>query len=626
MKLMRNWKLGATTFIFCAGLNCLPNVAHAQTAVATATPAVAATSSKSALDDFESVYFGDIDITDLFDDFFKTKTLLELDNAVAALPKDAKVYNKRGDHFYRKNQYDKALADYRKAASLDAANARSHTGMAGVYKAQKNFVKALSEYEKAAALEPKSIWHHIGMAELYAEQNNVAKALAEYGIAVVLDAPSTYALRMRGDYFMKLGRDAEALADYNKAVMLQPTNTSTYLDRARFFRSRNQLDKALLDYNKMVEIGPKTVFHLQQWQGELLNEMKRYQDAIGSFTKALAIEPKNAEALDGLGIAYTGTASYQLAIDSFDEAIALAPYVATYYANRGLTHVKLKAWTAAQTDLDRSIALNPKLGTPYLYRALLTLEQEKTSTLPAKARDSAILDIVQALQLDATLVDSVYDFADEYSKSFLYRGKGIALMMGVVQALPRDVNAPIKLGDLQVANYQSADAVVSYTRALQIDAKSTSALSGRAKAYFGKAKPYNDAGFALAVADWKSYLVLKPNDIDAMQQMGIGQYNALQTADGISTFRKLVKTNNGNAYAHLMLGLGSAIQGDKTAATTEVKTYISKATPDEVSQAKSNFGNAKTHYPTNEVLKTMYDLIPSKTQTTDDDEDPIYYV
>lgn len=625
MKLMRNWKLGATTFIFCAGLNCLPNVAHAQTAVATATPAVAATSSKSALDDFESVYFGDIDITDLFDDFFKTKTLLELDNAVAALPKDAKVYNKRGDHFYRENQYDKALADYRKAASLDAANARSHTGMAGVYKAQKNFVKALSEYEKAAALEPKSIWHHISMAELYAEQNNVAKALAEYGIAVVLDAPDTYGLAYRAGYFEELGRNAEALADYNKVVALEPTKTWGYSSRARFYESKKQWDKALLDYNKLVELKPKD-YDFRLGQGGMLHRLKQYDAAIGSFIKALVIDPKRSSALNALGMTYSATKSYDLAKTRFDEAIALAPNVATYYANRGLTHVKLKAWTAAQTDLDRSIALNPKLGTPYLYRALLTLEQEKTSTLPAKARDSAILDIVQALQLDATLVDSVYDFADEYSKSFLYRGKGIALMMGVVQALPRDVNAPIKLGDLQVANYQSADAVVSYTRALQIDAKSTAALSGRAKAYFGKAKPYNDAGFALAVADWKSYLVLKPNDIDAMQQMGIGQYNALQTADGISTFRKLVKTNNGNAYAHLMLGLGLAIQGDKTAATTEVKTYISKATPDEVSQAKSNFGNAKTHYPTNEVLKTMYDLIPSKTQTTDDDEDPIYYV
>ena len=199
-------------------------------------------------------------------------------------------------------------------------------------------------------------------------------------------------------------------------------------------------------------------------------------------------------------------------------------------------------------------------------------------------------------------------------------------MMGVVQALPRDASVLAKLGDVQCDSFQSVDAIASYTKALAIDRKTDKALSGRANAYFGNARPYDDAQFLLAVADWKSYLSLSPDDVDAMQQLGICQYNALQTADGISTFRKLVKTNNGNAYAHLMLGLGLAIQGDKAGATNEVKVYMKEAKADDLAKAKGNMAHAKNCYPTNTALKTMYDLIPSKTQTTDDDEDPIYYV
>ncbi len=579
MKLMSRVANARVALGVVVGLCGWSGAAHAQTA--SPTPTSSGKTWKSGESAFYDVFSFDFSSVAMSLGFGK---LTDYDKAIAASPKDADVYCNRGAYYRTQKQYDKASADYQKAAKLD----------------------------------PKSIRPHRGLARVYEEQKNVAQALAEYGKAIALATPKTDELCARADYFGELGRNADALADYNQAVALQPADKWPYFYRANFYHRQKQFDKALLDYNKLVELDPRLFL---DEQGKFLNEMKEYDKAIGSFTKALAINPKNAEALNGLGLAYMGTTTYDMAQTRFDAAIALSPKTAAYYANRGLNEVKSKNWTAAQRDLDQSIALDAKAGAPYFYRALLMVKKTQyMSDFTATMKTSVAADVSKAVQLDTTLFDAIYAATNEYSNDIFGREKGVLLLLGATQGAPQNPQAWTKLGDMQCANYTSKDAIDSYEKALKIEPKSLDALRGCASALFDSAIPYKDVKFLFAISYWQRYLVLKPSDIDALQKLGLSSYNAGHTADGIDTFRKIIALNDDGtkAYAHVMLGLGLALQKNKSDATTEVQTYIYKASVSQIKAAKSLFAGAVGTHPDNDELKAVAALIPDKTDETPD--------
>ena len=66
---------------------------------------------------------------------------------------------------------------------------------------------------------------------------------------------------------------------------------------------------------------------------ELLN------DAVASFKKALAVNPKEPLAHFNLGVIYWQIGNFDEAINSFSQAIQLDPNLMDAYANLGFLHI-----------------------------------------------------------------------------------------------------------------------------------------------------------------------------------------------------------------------------------------------------------------------------------------------
>lgn len=538
-------------------------------------------------------------------DFDTHDTQEENDKAVAASPNDPKVYNKRGHFYFDKKNYDKARADYEKAAQLDPKWAEPHGALALLYRAQKD----------------------------------TKNALAEYGKAIALEAPTTEMLRNRGDYFAELGLSDKALADYNQAITQQPEEFRNYLWRALFYKGQKQLDKALLDYNKIVELRPTDDDYIFE-QAETLRELKRYGEAIAGYQKALDLNPKRVFLLNEIANTYWEAGVPEKTLEFFNKGIATNDEKTQRYGyfNRGLVFYAQGKGKESVSDLSKAIEMETALraakgkepmkdtafAQAYFYRGIIN--GHKLSLLSKEADFAPVSDdATRAVQLDPTLIDQYKGVTatpgDENAKYSI-----AAMLAGASTAKPNDLELLLKLAAAQRNVNKPESAAQTYTKALALDPKSLPALSGRAEAYSHFARPYNVAGWTPAVADWKSYLALKPDDNKARQQLGIAQYNVGQTADGIASFQQVLATEKENAYAHVMLGLGKAISGDKDGATIEAQNYIKKLNPAETTQAKSNAGNATAHYPQNAAVKALFDLIPGGDDDADDDNAPLFFV
>ncbi|MEH2302724.1 MAG: tetratricopeptide repeat protein [Nostoc sp.] len=117
------------------------------------------------------------------------------------------------------------------------------------------------------------------------------------------------------------------------------------------------------------------------WRGEIYRLMKRYEEALPDFDRAIELDSKYAWAIANRGVTYHLMKRYTEALEDFDRLIELNPKYdwaitirgVTYrlielnpkyewvIASRGETYRLMERYTQALEDFDRAIELNPKL-------------------------------------------------------------------------------------------------------------------------------------------------------------------------------------------------------------------------------------------------------------------------
>jgi tetratricopeptide (TPR) repeat protein len=94
-------------------------------------------------------------------------------------------------------------------------------------------------------------------------------------------------------------------------------------------------------------------------------ERKEYAEAIVNYTKAIALEPKFAEAYYGRGTTYYLLKQNKEALADFDRAIQLKPKLAEAYSSRAIIYQDTNL-SAAISDAKQVVALQPKNQDAYL--------------------------------------------------------------------------------------------------------------------------------------------------------------------------------------------------------------------------------------------------------------------
>jgi tetratricopeptide (TPR) repeat protein len=260
---------------------------------------------------------------------------------IAAGDKDpsdlAIVYYNRGAGHDAKKELDLALADYSKAIEL-APDAETFAVRGWVYQRSGRRDDAIADYSRAIALSPEGTQAYILNAyfrrsELYEQKGLPQQALADLDKEMTLK-PSYQAVihNARAAVYAKLGRYAEAIADANAAIGFNPGLERAYYNRAWAEAKTDQYDASIADYTKAIAIQPNaSSYNNRAWmhhlkgddaggladaeeavkltpndaychgtRGAIYEKLGRRDDAIADYRTALALDPKDQEAIDGL--------------------------------------------------------------------------------------------------------------------------------------------------------------------------------------------------------------------------------------------------------------------------------------------------------------------------------------
>jgi hypothetical protein len=94
------------------------------------------------------------------------------------------------------------------------------------------------------------------------------------------------------------------------------------------------------------------------------------------WDRAIATNPKVAEAYNNRGLAFYNLKLYQEAIKDFSQSIRMKPRYAEAFNNRGNAYYELDQYEKARADFDQSIMIKPKYSKAHMNRGLVYFQMQ----------------------------------------------------------------------------------------------------------------------------------------------------------------------------------------------------------------------------------------------------------
>jgi tetratricopeptide (TPR) repeat protein len=257
---------------------------------------------------------------------------VQLDQQINAAPPNpnltASDYFLRASTKYDQNDYEGAIADYTEAIRIDPRNADAYNGR-GLAKA-KNYIKAINSYDLVAAI-------------------------ADYNKAININPNIAAFYSNRAAAYQQQNKYKEALIDYSKAIAISPRNSDLYLDRGYVYAQIGDRSNSIKDYRSgEVIMNPSTSSEYDK-RGRIRFELKRYQDSIDDYTKAIKLNPGNSWLYVHRADVYLGFKKDALAIADYTQIINLKLIMTELaYLLRGNVYYRLDDYPKAIADYNQS--------------------------------------------------------------------------------------------------------------------------------------------------------------------------------------------------------------------------------------------------------------------------------
>lgn len=237
-------------------------------------------------------------------------------------PQESGDFNDRGVAHYDNGRFDAAMDDFCEALQLDADHAMARSNKGWVFHVRQDYETAIAEFDQALKLQPEL-------------------ASAYHG---------------RGKCNAAMGRNAEALKDMTQAIRRRPQDAELYVSRGKLHRSLKSQSLALADMTRAVNLDEcsDNLFY----RGQLLGEMRRYEEAQKDLAFSLKANPSNNAAWVEVGSIFYAQKKYEDAAIMFTGALKVFPKDDNLWNWRGCAYYAQKDYQRAISDYGSAIEIN----------------------------------------------------------------------------------------------------------------------------------------------------------------------------------------------------------------------------------------------------------------------------
>jgi tetratricopeptide (TPR) repeat protein len=250
------------------------------------------------------------------------RAIADFDRAIPYQPKWLQLaYGNRGNAYAMKGQNDKAIDSYSVAISLDKNYSAAFTGRGLLYEKAGENEKARDDYE--AALKAKSIFQD----EKWAKET-ARKHLDDLGSASASNSSresSSSSNAAAGDYNICIGSTAEAIDACSRVIASSQSTRdqvgNAYIGRGQHYYEKDDYDRAIADFDKAIPLKPKWLQLAYGNRGNAYAMKKQDQDAIDSYDSAISLDTNYSAAFTGRGLIYEKMGLVERARGDYEAAL-----------------------------------------------------------------------------------------------------------------------------------------------------------------------------------------------------------------------------------------------------------------------------------------------------------------
>lgn len=190
------------------------------------------------------------------------------------------------------------------------------------------------------------------------QANRLPEAESLYRKVIDLDPGNEGALNNLGILIRSRGRLAEAVDWFEQACRQRPDSALLWYGRARALLKSRNLSRALASLDRAAELQPGDA-NIPSLKSHILHLLKDYPGAKASARKALALDPRHAEARLNLGNALMDLGRFDDALACYDSLCKQFPDHIAAIRNRGACYLRLNRPNDALACYNQVLDLDP---------------------------------------------------------------------------------------------------------------------------------------------------------------------------------------------------------------------------------------------------------------------------
>lgn len=265
---------------------------------------------------------------------------------------DSDYYNKKGQEFYDKKDYDSAIEYFYKSIKLNSKNQQAYNNLAMAYWFKNNLGLAVKYFKKAYSINKNYTQPLVNLALLYKQLGDDEKQLNALQTAIKHNPNDYCAYFVLGEYYKNRSDYKNAVANYKEVVKINPKYSQVYLSLALCFFETEEFNYSLMAFNQYLEYNPNSDFAYYMMARTSL-VLCRYNEAKDYIIKAIGINNKPEYQFELAKIDYY-LGDYQLALDIFQTLLQSANN-AEYFNYAGLCNYKLQNFDAAIANFNKAV-------------------------------------------------------------------------------------------------------------------------------------------------------------------------------------------------------------------------------------------------------------------------------
>ena len=282
-------------------------------------------------------------------------------------PRYALAHAGLGDSLFHLGQYEDAVRAMARSLSLDPDSSIAgtlHLLLGQALEKVHRLEAAAKHYHRSLEIDPRDVRPLIELAELRNAQGRTEEADGYMRRVRDLRPNDLAALQNTAEMLRKRGRYEEAVKAYGAALDVDPDYPLAHAGLGHTFLAMKRYEEALASLNRSLSLAPDSASAAGRHvlAGRAAQALNRARVAAEHFERAMATNPRNAQALDYLAMLRFGQRRYQETLGLYRRLLELQPDSAQTHSNLGATLYHLGRAEEAIRSFDRALVLDPELA------------------------------------------------------------------------------------------------------------------------------------------------------------------------------------------------------------------------------------------------------------------------